>query len=198
MSFDHVSCQTGIPEKYRLEAVDLYFEAFGAKLSLAVRNKEALKSLLYKGFALNYAIGAVSNRGLLGIAGFHTARGSLTGRISYRDLLSQLGMFKGNRAAAVFSLYERKPKPGELVMDGIAVRSDMRGLGVGSALLDEIHKYAKLKQYNRVRLDVIDVNSKAKRLYERVGFEVVKTESFPFLKRILGFGGVTTMELRVK
>ena len=197
MRTDQVSYQTGIPEKYRVAAVDLYDEAFGEKLSLAVRNREDRKKLFTRGLALNYAIGAVSQNGLLGIAGFHAAEGSLTGAISYRDLVSQLGFFKGNRAAVVFSLYERKPKPGELVMDGIAVRSDARGMGVGSTLLDEIRKYAIQHGYNRVRLDVIDTNPKAQKLYERLGFKAVKTESFPYLKSFLGFGGVTTMELSV-
>jgi len=197
MSADQISYQTGIPEKHRLAAVELYDEAFGKKFSVAVRNKEDRKQLFTKGLALKYAIGAVSQKGLLGIAGFHAAEGSLTGAIGYRDLVSQLGFFKGNRAAVVFSLYERQPKPGELVMDGIAVRSDARGMGVGSTLLDEIRKYAEQHGYNRVRLDVIDTNPKAKKLYERLGFEAVKTENFPYLKRFLGFGGVTTMELSV-
>lgn len=197
MNADQISYQTGIPEKYRLAAVDLYDEAFGEKLSLAVRNRENRKQLFTKGLALKYAIAAVSQKGLLGIAGFHTAEGSLTGAISYRDLVSQLGFFKGSRAAVVFSLYEKKPKPEELVMDGIAVRSDARGMGVGSRLLNEIRKYAKQHEYNRVRLDVIDTNHKAKKLYERMGFEAVKTENFPYLKSFLGFGGVTTMELIV-
>jgi ribosomal protein S18 acetylase RimI-like enzyme len=188
---------TGIPEEYRVAAVDLYDEAFGKKFSVAVRKSEDRKKLFTRGLALKYAIGAVSQKGLLGIAGFHTAEGSLTGAISYRDLVSQLGLFKGNRAAIVFSFYERKPKPGELVMDGIAVRSDARGMGVGSTLLDEIRKYAMQHGFNRVRLDVIDTNPKAKKLYERRGFEAVKAESFPYLKSFLGFGGVTTMELSV-
>jgi ribosomal protein S18 acetylase RimI-like enzyme len=197
MNTDQVTYQTGIPEKYRVAAVDLYDEAFGKKFSLAVRNKEDRKKLFTRGLALKYAIGAVSQNGLLGIAGFHAAEGSLTGAISYRDLVSQLGFFKGNRAAVVFSFFERKPKPGELVMDGIAVRSDARGMGVGSTLLDEIRKYAKQHDYNCVRLDVVDTNPKAKKLYEHLGFVAVKTESFPYLKNFLGFGGVTTMELSV-
>lgn len=120
MSADQISYQLGIPEKFRSGAADLYDEAFGNKFSLAVKSKEDRKRLLIEGFELEYAIGAFSSEGLLGIAGFHAEKGSLTGGITYRALLSQLGFFKGNRAALVFSLYERKPKPGELVMDGIS------------------------------------------------------------------------------
>ncbi len=200
MSADHISYQIGIPEKFRSVAAELYDEAFGKKLSVAVKNDKDRKCLFNKGLTLKYAISAISNQenqGLLGIAGFQTSDGSLTGGVGYRDLLSQLGFVKGNWAAVIFSLYERKPKPGQLVMDGIAVHWDARGMGVGSQLLDEIRKYARRHGYNRVRLDVIDTNPKAKKLYERLGFKAVKTESFPYMRSLLGFGGVTTMELTV-
>lgn len=200
MNADQISYQIGIPEQFRLIAAELYDEAFGKKLSVAVKNDKDRKQLFNKGLTLKYAISAISNQKnqrLLGIAGFQTSEGSLTGGISYRDLLSQLGFVKGSWAAVIFSLYERKPKPGQLVMDGIAVHSEARGMGVGSQLLEEIRKYAKQHGYNRVRLDVIDTNPKAKKLYERLGFKAVKTERFSYMKNLLGFSGVTTMELTV-
>ena len=40
MSADQISYQTGIPEKYRLAAVNLYDEAFGRKFSVAVKTKK--------------------------------------------------------------------------------------------------------------------------------------------------------------
>ncbi len=190
-----ITYHVGIPERYKLEAVELYDEAFNEKLSLAIPCEKARKKLFYENFMPQYAIGAISKNTLHGIAGFHTNEGSLTGTISYRALLSQLGFLRGNRAALVFSLYERKPKPGEIVMDGIAVRSNPRVSGIGSTLLDEIIKYAKQHGYNSVRLDVIDTNPRAKALYERLGFRTVSTEYFPYLRKILGFGGVTTMKL---
>ena len=82
-------------------------------------------------------------------------------------------------------------------MDGIVVHSDARGKGVGNRLLEEVANYAKEHEFDRVRLDVIDINTKAKKLYERKGFKEVKTEYFPYLRWLLGFGGSTTMELRL-
>jgi ribosomal protein S18 acetylase RimI-like enzyme len=197
MSADQILYQIGIPERYRLAAVDLYDEAFKSKFSLAVKNKEGRRQLLKKGLALNHAIGAISQKELLGIVGFHSNEGSLTGAIRYRDLVSQLGFFKGNRAAVVFSIYERTPHPGELLLDGIAVRADARGLGIGSMLLGEIREYAVQHGYKRLRLDVIDTNPKAKKLYVNLGYKEVRTDNFPYLKNVLGFGGVTTMTLEI-
>ena len=82
-------------------------------------------------------------------------------------------------------------------MDGIAVHAIGRGKGIGTKLLTEIRKLGTNEGYDQIRLDVIDINPKAKKLYERVGFKAVKTENFPYLKGILGFGGVTTMVLEI-
>lgn len=197
MSINQIVYQVGIPEQYRETAAELYEEAFGKKLGVAIKDKEKRLSILTSTLMLEYAIGAFSNKNLIGIAGFQTSDGSLTSGIGYRDLLSQLGFIKGNWAALIFSIYERKPKPMELVMDGISVHSLGRGKGIGTNLLAEIKALAKNKGYRQIRLDVIDINPKAKILYERVGFETVKTESYPFLKGLLGFSGSETMVFKI-
>ena len=197
MNIEDVTYQVGLPEKYRESTVDLYEEAFGQKFAVAIPSKAKRILFLKKCFILDYVIGAVYKAKLIGIAGFKTPKGSLTGGITYSELLSQLGTIKGNWAAAILELYERKPAFKELMMDGIAVHSDARGKGVGNHLLTEIAKYAKEHEFNKVRLDVININTKAKILYERMGFKSVKTESYPYLKWLLGFSGTITMELSV-
>ncbi|MFT6976182.1 MAG: ribosomal protein S18 acetylase RimI-like enzyme [Bermanella sp.] len=197
MKIDNIKYSLGLPEKYRDSAVDLYDEAFGQKFSIAIPSREKRILFLKKCFILEYVIGAIYEDKLIGIAGFQTPKGSLTGGITYSELLSKLGFFKGNWAAIIFSLYDRKSAFKELIMDGIAVHSDARGKGVGSHLLNEVAKYAKGHEFNIVRLDVIDTNTKAKILYERMGFKSVKIESYPYLKWLLGFSSSTTMELSV-
>jgi len=190
--------QIGLPEEYRSSAAQLYDDAFGAKFSVAIRDEEKRISLFEKGFKLDYAIVAISDNKLIGIAGLHTTTGSLTGGITYGGLVSLLGFIEGNWAALIFSLYERKPTSGELVMDGIAVHHDFRGKGVGSRLLDEVARYGEEHEFIRVRLDVIDINPRARKLYERKGFKVARTERFPYLRWLLGFGSSTTMELNLE
>lgn len=198
MNENEIIYQIGLPEQLRSSAVSLYDEAFGEKFSVAVRSDKNRQLLLKKCFMPKYAIVALSKDELVGIAGFHTQNGSFTSGITYAGLLSQLGFIKGNWAALIFSLYERKPASGELVMDGIAVRPDVRGKGIGSRLLEEIANYAEGHEFDRIRLDVIDTNTKAKKLYEHKGFKPVNTEHFPYLRWLLKFGGSTTMELNLK
>ena len=197
MDTSELMFQRGLPENYRPSAAYLYNEAFSQKFAVAVRSDKERISLLENCLVPEYAIIALSNNKLIGITGFHTPKGSLTGGITYSDLVSQLGIFKGNWAALIFSLYERKPAPGELLMDGIAVHSEFRGKGVGSKLLDEIVKYARENKYDKIRLDVININPRAKQLYERKGFEAIKTQNFPYLRKVLGFSSSTTMVLNV-
>lgn len=190
--------QLGLPEKFVAEAVDLYDEAFGQKFAVAVRCTQKRRLLLSDSFMLEYAIVAISEERLIGIVGFHTPKGSLTGKMTYAMLISRLGFIKGHWAALIFALYERQPSPQELVMDGIAVRADVRGRGVGGRLLEELVAYATAQKYKSIRLDVIDINPKAKKLYERKGFVAIKTDTFPYLRWLLGFGGVTTMKLNIQ
>ncbi len=183
----------GLPESLRQEAAQLYDAAFGAKIAVAVRRPAARIDLISKSLLPPFAIAAISNNRLVGIAGFHTSAGSLTGGMNYKQLISNLGLFQGNWAALVFSLYERKPSPNELLMDGIAVIPQMRGQGIGARLLSELNTFARQQGYNKIRLDVIDTNPAAKRLYENNGFVAINTERFGYLRWLLGFGASTTM-----
>ncbi|MER7701811.1 GNAT family N-acetyltransferase [Kitasatospora sp. NPDC097605] len=108
-------------------------------------------------------------------------------------MLAAYGPFRGLPRLAVLALFERRPEPGELVMDGIAVDARRRGLGTGGRLLTEIAAVAAEHGCHRVRLDVIDVNPRARALYERHGFTAARTERTPYLRTLLGFGAVTTM-----
>ena len=54
-------------------------------------------------------------------------------------------------------------------------------------------EYAKENDYEKIRLDVIDTNPDARRLYERLGFVAERTNNFEGLRPVLGFGASTTM-----
>ena len=187
----------GLDERHVTQAAQLYDEAFGEKFRVAVKSRAARTDLWASGFIGRFAISACAGDELVGVAGFHTDSGSLTGGIGASQLLGRLGTLRGIWAMAVFSLYERTPKPGELVMDGIAVEENFRGRGIGSQLLAGIVNYARNNGFKTVRLDVIDDNPGARQLYKRNGFVAVRSEKFPYLRWLLGFGGATTMELRV-
>lgn len=189
-----ISISQGISPEQREQAAFLYDIAFGEKLSLAIPKVCDRIKILENSMRLDFAIGAFDGTRLIGLAGFSTDEGSLTAGIDYRGLLTELGWLRGNRAALVLSLYERTAEQGELLMDGISVDPEFRGRGVGTQLFSSLMELARNRQYSTIRLDVIDTNSGAKRLYSRLGFVEKRTEHFEFLRGLLGFGSSTTMK----
>ncbi|MGI9288914.1 MAG: GNAT family N-acetyltransferase [Pseudomonadales bacterium] len=194
---EEIQFEIGIPESLRHDAAKLYDEAFGEKFSVAIRDKKKRLQLLSESLLLPFAVAAIANGKLAGIAGFHTPQGSLTNGITTKQLFHHLGLLRGVWAALIFSLYARQTKQLELLMDGIAVTHEFRGHGIGTALLDELKRYARENEISHIRLDVIDTNPAARRLYERQGFTATHTESFSYLRWLLGFGAATTMVFRV-
>ena len=113
--------------------------------------------------------------------------------MTYKTILSELGFVKGNWAAFILSFYENSSIPTDLRLDSIAVSGKFRGKGIGSILLDSVAEYAKENHYERILLDVIDTNPRAKKLYESKGYKTIKQEPFPYLRWLLNFGGTTTL-----
>lgn len=176
-------------------AAELYWEAFGRKLGPALgsadKGTEFLAAHLNADRAVSVVLGGRLMR-LIGVAGYQYADRALLGG-GASDVLRAYGWLSGLPRIALLALLERRPAPGELVMDGIAVDPDLRGRGVGSRLLTEIIAVALDHGCRSVRPDVIDVNPRARALYERHGFRAIHTEQTPYLRRLLGFGAVTTM-----
>lgn len=184
--------QRGVPGDSEGRVAALYWEAFGRKLGPALDPPD--KGRAFIAALLQHDRGVVALHGgqVVAVAGYRLDGRALTGG-GVKDVLSAYGPLRGLPRLALLALFERTPAPGELVMDGIAVDAAHRGRGIGSLLLRQIAAIAAESGCRRIRLDVIDDNPRARALYERHGFTAVHTEQTPYLRRLLGFGAVTTM-----
>ncbi|MEU3451644.1 GNAT family N-acetyltransferase [Streptomyces thermolilacinus] len=182
----------GVPRGEEERVAALYWEAFGRKLAPALGPPEAGRRFIADHLRHDRGVTALVEGRVAGVAGYRLGDRALTGG-GARDVLSAYGPLRGLPRLAVLALFERTPAEGELVMDGIAVDAAHRGRGIGGLLLEEIAAVAADHGCRRVRLDVIDVNPRARALYERYGFTAVRTEHTPYLRRLMGFGAVTTM-----
>ncbi|WKV70731.1 GNAT family N-acetyltransferase [Streptomyces sp. PCS3-D2] len=189
-----VVIRRGVPRGAEAQVAELYWEAFGRKLGAALGPPERGRDFIAAHLHHDRGVVALTPGGdrVVGVAGYRLGGRALTGG-GLREVLGSYGPFRGLPRLAVLALLERTPEPGELVMDGIAVDPAHRGTGIGSRLLTEVAALAAEHRCTRVRLDVIDVNPRARALYERHGFSAVRTEQTPYLKRLMGFGAVTTM-----
>lgn len=183
----------GFGDAHREAAALLYDEAFGAKLGLAIADRAQRRRVLAAALRPSHAYVALSEGRLLGIAGFKDAHGGFTAGLDFALLRRHLGTLPALRAIAVLALFERTPSDGLLLMDGICVDAAARGCGVGSMLLERLKARGRADGCRALRLDVIDTNAAARRLYERSGFVASETARFGWLRGWLGFGAATTM-----
>ena len=194
---EEIAITRGFAEELRSEAASLFAAAFGPKLSVAIPNPGLRMEILQEALDPSHAFVATAKGRIVGIAGFKTSAGALTSGISPRLLRAKLGVWRSLRAVAVLALFERGLRPEQLLMDGISVSPGARGGGIGTKLLDRIKQFAEEEGYRTVRLDVIDTNHAARRLYERQGFVATASSRFGYLRWLLGFSAATTLEYRV-
>lgn len=190
---ENFTISDGFDPSQRHMAISLFWKAFRGKLG-PVMNPER-KALEFLDIVADpgHAISATLNDGtLIGLAGFKTQTGSFIGG-DLKELRAAYGFFGGTWRGLVLSLLERPLQSGTLLMDGIFVSEEARGCGVGSALLEAIKAKALACSCERVRLDVIDTNPRARKLYERRGFTAERTSTLGPLRLVFGFREATTM-----
>ena len=178
----------GLPEQFRVQAAQLYWEAFSDKLGKILGPDTRGTAYFADILVPEKAIAALSDDGetLLGLAGFDLGDGGVIGG-GYKEIARHYGYFGGLWRGIVMEMFTRKVTPETLQMDGITASADARGQGVGTALLEAIFEKAKTSGLKYVMLDVIDTNPRAKSLYERKGFSLLKTEHIGPLKWLFGF-----------
>ena len=156
----------------------LYNESFGQKFRLAIRNHEKRREVVHHLLNPRFCIAAYSGTHLLGVAGFQNAYGTLVKKASFRVLYQVLGFWSGLWAAFILLFYDRHIQYGELLLDGIANDPQCRGQGVGRGLLQEVLRYARDNNYDRVLVDVPDMTEKAKGLYLKHNFTIEPERGF--------------------
>ena len=122
---------------------------------------------------------AVLDGHVVGIGAFHD--GAELGKAN-KKILYPLARFYGPLAGAGvltrLTQLEKQlwppPMKHDLFIQNLGVREDMRGKGIGSALLTYQIEIARTRHFSRCILDVAVTNPRAQVLYERLGFRVVE------------------------
>lgn len=84
------------------------------------------------------------------------------------------------------TILEPSPKKGECLVDRVAVRTDTRGRGIGTGLLKHGKELAAQNGLKEVTLYVVSTNERAVKLYEKLGFKILKTQKSLLTEWILG------------
>ncbi len=132
------------------------------------------------------------NGRLVGICGLHFG-GRHFVALRPGSMLRAYGLLGGLRRILVGGLLDRQPRPGELVIDGIAVLPEDRGRGIGALLLGELERFARAQDLRALSLDVAADNTGATDLYRRCGFVERGSSSSWLMRRAFGILEVQSM-----
>lgn len=188
--------QLGLPPDLRGAAAQLYWQAFGDKLGRVMGPEPRALAFLDRVIRDDHAIVAIKDGRLCGLIGFKTPQGALAGG-GMADLRAVYGLAGSLWRGALLRMLSRDVDGERFLIDGICVAPEARGRGIGTLLIEALCREARARGYREVRLDVVDTNRRARALYERRGFEAVKTESMGALAHVFGFASATTMVRRI-
>lgn len=183
----------GFTDAERSVVAQLYWAAFSAKLGKLLSPDASAHAFFAQIVTPDFALVARDTTGkVIGVAGFKTSKGALTGG-GLRDIANHYGWLGALWRGPLLGLLERELEEDTLLMDGICVDTSARGLGVGTALLAAIKDEAMARHLSHVRLDVIDINPRARALYTREGFVAGTPQDIGPLRFIFGFSSSTSM-----
>lgn len=194
---DNITISKGFADDERARVADLYWEAFRRKLRPGFSNEQAGLTVVRNSLIAEHVLTARRDGEIVGVCGFYDT-GSGAVDLSWANLRRTLSVFAALRASVVLSVLSRPADPHVLVLDGICVDRDARGLGIGTLLLGAARDYAQSTGARRVRLAVVDNNPRARALYERQGFKAVDEGELGWLSVVYGFDRYTTMELGIE
>ncbi len=189
---EKVDIRVGIPEMWRDQAGAIFYEAFRRMLEPLVGVPARTQPLIAAGFELERMLGAVNEGRLVGLAGLHYGGRSFS-TFPRQVWVRALGPVRGLWASFVLNQLHEPCPPDHLRIEALAVDAACRGLGAGSALLEASFDFARRQGFSAVRLEVVDTNINARRLYVRMGFEPVAVHRYPFIGDWLGFSGEEVM-----
>ena len=183
----------GLPDTLRADAARLYWQAFGTKLGRVLGPEERALRYLQRSISASHVIVALSDDGaLLGMIGYRSAEGGFA-EGSIDDLRAAYGRIGAAWRAAAMRAISGEVDNHRFLIDGICVAPGARGQGVGTALIEALAQDARTRAYSEMRLDVVDTNTRARALYERLGFRAVRSESLGPLRYLFGFQTAITM-----
>lgn len=184
----------GIPESARDQAAELYATVFAAKYQYLIGDGQQAMRIIAACLCINQAFAAFCQDQLVGLAGFNR-EGSHFLRLRAAVLINEFGLLVGLWRYLIHRIQRKRVPARDLQIDGIVVAPEWRGQGLGSELIDRLGYLAQQRNLSGLRLGVVDTNPRARQLYERLGFLVVETRHYAWLRTFIPFTALHIMRL---
>ncbi|MHB1336796.1 MAG: GNAT family N-acetyltransferase [Candidatus Humimicrobiaceae bacterium] len=178
-------------------AIEIYYCAFKRKIKALIKSKEKALAIYKKSLNADRVLYAVLDEKVVGIAGLHYDNKNFV-EIKYKDLREYFNPIFSYFVYFIYRKMSPELKNDVIRIDSIAVDEDARGQGIGSILIEKVVEFAKDKGFKEVILEVVDTNPKAKKLYEKIGFNEKKLVKFYFTSRVAGFSSEFIMSYNME
>jgi len=175
-----------LPEAHISAGVRLYYTGLEVKLGPVFGPLASALAVLPSSIHPTRCMTAFSEGRLAGILGIHDLQGSFL-EPAYVIMVRHYGQISGAFRTMLLMLLDHKTPPGDLYLDGIVVEPSLRGQGIGSALITAFEDHARDNGFATVSLEVIDINPRARSLYERLGYRQIATYTMGPFSRFFGF-----------
>jgi ribosomal protein S18 acetylase RimI-like enzyme len=183
----------GIEERHLHAAAEILYHGFEHKLRPTLGGKRRALASVRGALVGARMLGALRDGELVGVGVLIGPSDNRTSFATRTALHRYLGFWTGLHRLAMSMAALGRPQALELFIDALAVRADQRGRGVGTALLRGAFDLAGELGVERLRLQVVDTNPRAKALYERMGFHAAAAHRVPLVGSIMGFSAYTDM-----
>ena len=183
----------GLAEDYVNEALHLSFDAFAKKFRLGFRDADDLIRLFGDSVDTTSCFSATVDGRLAGILTFKSGSREFY-HLSLAALFSRFTPVRALRMLGNLLLLSEGVAPDEFIVESLAVDPSFRGLGIGTALMQEAEAKARAMGKHTMSLGVITENQGAIRLYERLGYTTTKTWGGFLVRLVSGSTAVHRME----
>lgn len=175
-----------LPECLADKAADLYLSALADKLAPVYGAGPRARQALANGFNRRLCITAVDDDRLVGILGIQIPSAGFMD-VTLKTLQPYYGIPGSIWRLALLAFLHYSPPAGEVYVDGLAVDPDFRGQGIGTAMMVALESRAAGQGVSILRLEVVDTNPRARKLYRRLGFELLREQTVWPVGSLFGF-----------
>jgi ribosomal protein S18 acetylase RimI-like enzyme len=183
-----IEIKLGIPEELRHQAAIVCYAGFRSQIEWLIGSQQKGITLLEHSFDTELGLTAQMQGQLVGFVGLKYENRPFF-RFERSHCIRELGLLRGLLVFLIFNnLSVHQILLDEMYIAVLVVDPSMRGKGIGSLLMQAAFEIAQQNQCSAVVLDVANTNSDARRLYERLGFKLVRTIEFRYLPKWISTG----------
>lgn len=179
-----------IPPVHREQVDTIFIESFAYMFEDFRVDENSLKRIFSAAFIPKYYHIAIENNRVVGFIAIsdNTSRSI---KLDKEIMKKEVGFFTANFMCLILRMLQKPEvkETNECYIDFVAVDKDFRSKGIGEKLFNHIHSITNCDYYY---LDVLENNEKAKRFYDKIGYNKTPKK----MSKILKIMGVPSLEYR--